>query len=106
MPRAKSSKGKGRKKAVLVLGAVGVWSLAASAAANALTPIGDAPSPRPEPDITLNEEEVWDVSLGTFYVFDKEISGWARLGEQIAVRCRPRCTGCGAPPGRCRKACR
>ena len=104
----KSSKGRGRKKAVLALGAVGALSLADSAAANALTPIGDALSPRLAPEITLNEEEVWDVSLGTLYVLDKEISGRAQVGEQFAQaryrwRYFARCGGCGGCLGcRCR----
>jgi hypothetical protein len=99
MPYAKSSKGKGRRKVGLALGAIGALSLADSAAANALTPIGDAPSPRPAPEITLSEEEVWDVSLGTFYVFDKEISGRVGLGEQFARKGKAAiilaCHGCG-----------
>ena len=37
------------------------------------------------PQFTLNEEEISDVSLGTFYVFDKENAGIAR-GEQLAQR--------------------
>jgi hypothetical protein len=111
MPYAKSSKGKRRKKAVLALSAVG--ALAGSAAANALAPVGDAPSPGsvPADQITLDEEEVWDVSLGTFYVFDKEV----RLGKQFAragYRYRYRwryygagcsCRGCGGCS--CRGAC-
>ena len=38
---------------------------------------------------TLNEEEISDVSLGTFYVFDKETPGTPRLGDNC-----PRCGGC------------
>jgi hypothetical protein len=41
------------------------------------------------PQINLSEEELSDVSLGTFYVFDKE--GIGKLGEQYAARCG----GCG-----------
>jgi hypothetical protein len=43
------------------------------------------------PGINLSEEEVTDVSLGTFYVFDKETP---KLGEQYAQRGGRGCGGC------------
>ena len=43
--------------------------------------------------IALSEEEISDVSLGTFYVFDKENAGASKLGEQYARGCRG-CGGC------------
>src|SRR5262249_40926126 len=51
------------------------------------------------PQITLSEEEIADVSLGTFYVFDKENAGTPRLGEKFARGCG-RCGGC-----RCGRGC-
>jgi hypothetical protein len=36
-------------------------------------------------EITLREEEVSDVSLATFYVFDKENPGTFRPGVRVAV---------------------
>ena len=42
-------------------------------------------------EITLGEEEISDVSLATFYVFDKENAGALRSGIQLA---RGGC-GCG-----------
>src|SRR6266699_1968550 len=61
------------------------------------------------PQITLSEEEIADVSLGTFYVFDKENAGTPRLGEKFArgcgrcggCRCGRGCRGCGASCGSC-----
>ena len=40
----------------------------------------------------LSEEEISDVSLGTFYVFDKENAG--KSGEQYAQRGCGGCRGC------------
>ena len=48
--------------------------------------------------ITLSEEEIADVSLGTFYVFDKEHAG-TPVGERFAQRCGG-CRGCGRGAGR------
>ena len=60
-------------------------SLAGGASAATALPTADMPSrDTAPPQITLNEEEIADVSLGTFYVFDKETAGTPRLGEQIA----------------------
>jgi hypothetical protein len=38
-------------------------------------------------EFALTEEEVSDVSLGTFFVFDKEGRGTARAGQQYARGC-------------------
>ena len=74
-------------KAVPVLGAVGLLSLAgsASAAANG-APVADLPTQKTAPNhqIILGEEELSDVSLSTFYVFDKE-SAKPQLGDKVAV---------------------
>jgi hypothetical protein len=43
-------------------------------------------------EITLEEEEISDVSLGTFYLFDKEDAGTHHPGIQLARGCR----GCGS----------
>jgi uncharacterized protein (TIGR02391 family) len=74
MSRKQASKRTGRRKAVTVLGAAGALSLAGSASAAIVGPAEDIT----EKDtvsrhvITLSEEEVFDVSLATFYVFEKE----------------------------------
>ena len=43
--------------------------------------------------VTLCEEEVFDVSLATFYVFDKENAGTFRRGVRLAAG--GGCGGCG-----------
>jgi hypothetical protein len=123
MPQAmRASKGKRRSKAAPVLGIAGV-SLAMAgggASAWAVGSVADMPSHNPAPRgvITLGEEEIADVSLSTFFVFDKENAGAARLREKVAYRgCRglqrlrsgkrlQRCGGCGCgccqSQGRCR----
>ena len=96
-----------RKEAVPVLSVVGVsLSLAGGASAATAVPTADMP-PRETtapPQITLSEEEIADVSLGTFYVFDKETAGTPRLGQQLARGCG----GCGSCRGcrGCARACR
>jgi len=106
MPHTKrTSKRKRRNETVPVLGAVGVsLSLAGSASAAPAMPAADTPSSSVvPPQITLNEEEISDVSLGTFYVFDKENAGIAR-GLQLAQRGCGRCGGCRGCRG-CGRGC-
>ena len=79
-----------RKEAVPVVGMVGVsLSLAGGASAATVVPTADLPlrDTTAPPQITLREEEIADVSLGTFYVFDKETAGTPRLGQQLARGC-------------------
>src|SRR5437588_4977086 len=106
MPQSKrTSKRKRRSEAVPVLGAVGVsLSLAGGASAAPAVPAADTPSrTAAPPQLTLTEEEISDVSLGTFYVFDKENAG-IRHGEKYAQRgCR--CGGCRGCRG-CGRGCR
>jgi hypothetical protein len=47
-------------------------------------------------NLLLGEEEISDVSLSTFYVFDRENAANLKLGEQLAAGCRGcgRCGGC------------
>jgi hypothetical protein len=46
--------------------------------------------------LTLHEEEVSDVSLATFHVFDKENVGTHRPGMRVAFGCAGcGCAGCG-----------
>jgi hypothetical protein len=52
----------------------------------------------PNHQITLGEEEIADVSLATFYVFDKEGTAAAKDGNvQLARGCG--CRGCGGCRG-------
>ncbi|WP_156928735.1 hypothetical protein [Bradyrhizobium sp. th.b2] len=103
------------KAAVPALGAAGLtFSLVGSASAAAV-PTADAPQIQkytPTQAITLGEEEIADVSLATFHLFDKETAG---AGVQVAWRgcggcrgcrgcraCRAcRCGGCGGCGGGC-----
>jgi hypothetical protein len=103
----KTSKRKRVGKALPVLGAAGV-SLAMAGSASASTPAAatdtQAQNTSPRHEIFLGEEEISDVSLSTFYVFDKENTGKPQLGEKVAAwggcRCGG-CRGCGGCGGGC-----
>jgi hypothetical protein len=93
----------GFKEAAPVLGAVGALTLAGGASAATTGPATDAQSldTAQRHQVTIGEEELTDVSLSTFYVFDKENAKTPKL-EQVAWwgRCRcgwgcRRCWGCG-----------
>jgi hypothetical protein len=86
----RNSKRKGRTKAVTVLEVAGALSLAGGASGAAVGPPGDALTVNTA--VTLHEEEISDVSLSTFYVFDHENAGARRPGLQLARRTgsRPR----------------
>src|SRR5262249_45523407 len=85
MSRGKQkSKQKGRTKAVTVLGVAGALSLAGSASRAAVGPPGDTLTANTA--VTLYDEEISDVSLSTFYVFDHENAGARRPGLQLAKR--------------------
>jgi len=96
-----TSKPRNRTKAVAVLGVAGALSLAGSASGAAVGSPGDTLTENAA--ITLDEEEIADVSLSTFYVFDHENAGVRRPGLQLAqrTRARPRqgCGGCAADCG-------
>ena len=63
-----ASKRKRRSKAVPVLGAAGLLSLASGVVAQAAGPAANLPTRTIEPshELTLSEEEVFDVGLATF----------------------------------------
>ena len=91
-----ASKRKRRSKAVPVLGAAGLsLSLAGGAAAATGTPAADMLTRNTgvSHEITLGEEEISNVSLATFYVFDKENARTVRPGVRLATGCS--CGGCG-----------
>ena len=95
MARAKQvSKRKRRRIALPVLSAAGA-SLAMAGGASATAPTANVSSQatEPRPVITLDEEEISDVSLATFYVFDKEN---AELGQGLKLAARGGCGGCAA----------
>ena len=92
-----STKRKRSINAVPVLSTAGLsTSLASGASAAIGRPAADLLTPKTgmSHEITLCEEEISDVSLGTFYVFDKEKGGTFRRGLKFAARggC-----GCGTP---------
>src|SRR6516165_10118427 len=105
MSRTKqTSNQRSRAKAATVLGVAGALSFAGGASGAAVSPVGDTLTEHPA--ITLDEEEISDVSLSSFYVFDHESAGARRPGLQLAQRRRSRprqgcggCAGCGGCGG-------
>src|SRR3974390_2876424 len=88
MARKQASKRKRRGKAVPVLGAAGL-SLSLASGASAATSGSTADmltrNTGVSHQITLCVEEIFDVSLATFYVFDKENAGTFRRGARLAA---------------------
>ena len=96
MPRAKQASKRKRavQAAVPALGAAGLtFSLAGSASAAMVPPTDGQLTGQVAPGqaVILGEEEISDVTLATFHVFDKENLGVQ--GEVQLTRCR--CGGCG-----------
>ena len=96
MPRVKQASKRKRvtKAAVPALGAAGLtFSLVGGASASALptADVQQTPNYVPTQAITLGEEEIADVSLATFHLFDKENVG---AGVQVAWRGCGGCRGC------------
>src|SRR6516225_5505716 len=103
MARAKaSSKRNNRKRAAPALGVTGL-SMVMAGGASASTAV-DVPvqNTATHHELFLGEEEISDVSLSTFYVFDRENTSTSLVGfEQVAAwGCRCGCRGCRC--GRCR----
>jgi len=86
MPQAKqTSKRKHRSKALPVLGSAGLSLSLASGASAVPSGLADTSTSKTGDDnrVTLGEEEISDVSLAPFYVFDKESEGTGvTLGEE------------------------
>ena len=98
MVRAKnSSKRNSRKRAAPALGIAGM-SLAMASGASASTAGSEVDVPvqntATHHELLLGDEEISDVSLSTFYVFDKENDAMPRVGEKVAWGCRCGCGGC------------
>ena len=75
---------KRRGNAVPALGAAGLMALASGASAEA--PVDTStPSAGVSRQVILGEEEISDVSLATFYVFDKENAGSLINSPEAAV---------------------
>src|SRR5580658_6148808 len=91
MTQARRSSIRKRGKAALALGAAGV-SLAMTGAASATAPATNVPSQDNARRLILTEEEISDVSLATFQVFDRENPP---LNQGIRVARGGGCGGCG-----------
>jgi hypothetical protein len=101
MARAKPvSKRKHSRKALPVWGAAGMsLAMVGGASATGVAPAEKGSSHRVLPVITLGDEELSDVSLSKFFVFDRESTASSRLGLQYAQRGCRGCRGCAV--GRC-----
>ncbi|MET4723695.1 hypothetical protein ABIF63_007801 [Bradyrhizobium japonicum] len=94
MPK-RSSIGKRRSKVLPTLGLVGMsLSMASGACASTSEVPANTPPPSPKHEIFLGEEEISDVSLATFYVFDREDAGPPPLFQKLRLA-----AGCGAGCG-------
>jgi hypothetical protein len=109
MAQAKrTSKRKRRNTALPLMGAAGV-SLAMTGGASATLPAANASHHDTGPQVVLGDEEVSDVSLATFYVFDKESE--SKLDQGLVTLARACGRGCGRACGRacggrgCGRAC-
>jgi hypothetical protein len=101
------SKRKRRTKAVTALGVAGLLSLTGGASAENVDLAKDTSTENAAAhhEITLEEEEISDVSLGTFYLFDKEDAGTPHPGIQLVRGCRGCGGGCRGCRG-CARGCR
>jgi hypothetical protein len=106
----RSSKRKRRSKALPALGFAGVsLSMASGACASISEASANTPPPSQGNELFLGEEELSDVSLATFYVFDKENAGAPPLAQQLRLA-RGGCgggggCGCGGGGGGCHMGC-
>jgi hypothetical protein len=85
----RSPKSKRRSKALSALGIAGVsLALAGGASASTGQVTTNVPSTSQSHEIFLGDEEISDVSLATFYVFDKENAGAHPLTQKLRLaRC-------------------
>src|SRR5262249_12895843 len=93
----RASKRQRRMMALPAWGAAGISLAMGGSTSAAVAPTADTPSRGTTlPSVTmLGEEEISDISLSTFYVFDKEAGGKS-LGQRVAFGCRAGggCSGC------------
>ena len=99
MKQTSKRKKRSAKGAVPVLGAAGLtFALAGSASASAVqtADVPQTPNFAPSQAITLSEEELADVSLATFHLFDHE-----SIADEVLVAARGcgGCRGCGGARG-------
>src|SRR5690349_23625234 len=101
MPNAKQASKRKRRTALPAMGIAGASLALAGSASAAARPEANVPSwgTGPLHEITLGEEEISDVSLATFYVFDDASRQSMQGNIQLAAR---GCGGCGRCGGGCR----
>src|ERR1700739_3295738 len=95
----RSSKSKRRSKALPALGFAGVsLSMAGGACASTGAAMANTQltSRSQNHEIFVGDEEIFDVSLSTFYTFDKENAGQTSLAQQLKLA---RGGGCGCGHG-------
>jgi hypothetical protein len=99
MPK-RSSIGKRRSKALPALGFAGMsLSMASGACASTTEASANTSPPSPKHEIFLSEEEIFDVSLATFYVFDNENAGPPPLFQKLRLAAGGgACGGCSCAP--------
>jgi hypothetical protein len=101
MSKRSPKRSKRRSKALPALGLAGVsFSLASGACAATGEASANTPpaSQSQSHQILLGEEEIFDVSLATFYVYDKENAGSSTLAQKLKLA-RGGCGGCGGCHG-------
>ena len=104
MAKAKQGFKRKRSKTALPLWAAAGVSLAMAGGASANAPVIDTPPQDSGKRIVLAEEEVFDVSLATFYVFDKEFDKEREFSPGVRLaggRCGGHGGGCGCHVGGC-----
>jgi len=93
------SKSKRRSKALPALGFAGVSLSMASGACASTEASANTPPPSQGNELFLGEEELSDVSLATFYVFDKENAGTPPLAQELKLARGCGGGGCGCGGG-------
>jgi hypothetical protein len=88
------SKTKRRGKGVLPTGVLGLSFAIAGVACAESGSANAAVAPTSAQNLNLHEEEIADISLGSFYVMDKENPGGLRAGETRVAGWHCRCGGC------------
>jgi hypothetical protein len=100
MPK-RSSIGKRRSKALPALGFAGMsLSIVSSACASTSEASANTSPPSQKHEILLDEEELSDVSLASFYLFDKENAGPPSLFQKLRLAAGGG-AGCGCSCGGC-----
>jgi hypothetical protein len=96
-------KQKRRRRAVKVVPILGLTGLSlslvnAASASVGVTSAAPVSNPAARQAVTLSEQEITDVNLATFYVFDKDNAPAPRPRRTIAFGCGA-CAGCGCGGG-------